>query len=209
MAQRMRQVLFVLCVLGSFCAIASADEIGVGVLSYDAISSTQDQFDITNLTGSAALPPTAPITSELTFTVASLVVDLTSGSITLPGSDFTVVDSDGDLDCTSAACNLFGDSITSVTLTGTLSPTTGLSGLPSGDTGIEAAFTTTLTPGCGGATLSAGCDAAIIDATGTSGVTPAPEPGTLVLGGIGIIGLLFVARRRRDAGGGCNSAAAA
>jgi hypothetical protein len=201
MLRRLPQLLFLQFVMACLCAIASADQIAVGVLSYDGIAASQDQFDITDLTGLAAFPPDEPITTMLTFTVSSLVVNFTSvPSLTLPGSDFTIVDTDGDLDCTATACNLFGDSITSAILAGTLSPTTGLSGLPSGDTGIEADFTTTITPdsvNCSGGTLEAGCDAAIIYATGKSGVV-VPEPAAWALVGAGMIGLFLIGCRRRS-----------
>ena len=84
----------------------------------------------------------------------------------------------------------------SAVLTGTLSPLTGLAGLPAGDTGILATFTTTILPntGCGPngdtvTTLTAGCDAAVINATG---VNPAavPEPATWMLLFSALIGLL-------------------
>jgi hypothetical protein len=196
MVRRLPRLLFLALVIGCFCKIASADQIGVGLLTYDAISASDNEFDITNLTGTDAFPPDFPITTQLDISVTSLVVDLAGGStITLPGSDFTTVDSEGDEDCTGAGCNLFGDNITSATLTGTFSPTTGLSGLPAGDTGIEAAFTTTITPACGTTYLDAGCDAAEIYATGTS-TTTAPEPGILALVGIGITGLLLIGRKR-------------
>jgi len=218
MLQRLTQLLFLLALSACFCTIVSADQIGVGLLTYDQTSSSVNQFDITNLTGPAGVdifdPTDFPITTALTFSVTSLVVDFTSGpALVLPGSDFTattdVFTGDQDLDCTAAACNLFGDSITSATLTGTLSPTTGLSGLPAGDTGITGAITdaaadtfVTVTPGCGGTTLVAGCDGAELFATGTTGssVPPVPEPGTWMLMGIGVIGLLIGRRRLLGAG---------
>ena len=127
---RLLILLFAIACLGT---IAFADMIPVGLLSYDAIAASQDQFDITNLTGVAAFPPGFPITTKLNITVMNLVVSFTSGPpLTLPGSDFTVVDSDGDLNCTGSGCNLFADSITGAVLTGTFSPTTGLRGLPPG-----------------------------------------------------------------------------
>jgi hypothetical protein len=202
-------LLYLLFVMAGLCAIAtvaSADPIAVGDLTYDSISSTQNQFDITNLTGANEValgdPMDFPISSPLTITVTDLTVNFTSGpSLVLPGSDFGVVDAALDVDCTAGACNTFGDSITSATLTGTFSPTTGLSGLPAGDTGILAAFTTTITPdpvNCTGGTLSAGCDTSIIYATGItgSGPAPVPEPGTVALLGSGMIGLLFMGYRR-------------
>jgi hypothetical protein len=213
MVRHLRQLVVLLSAMACFCTLASADTVAVGLLSYDAISPIQDQFDITNLTGLAALPPDEPITTPLTFTVSSLVVNFTSGpSLTIPGFDFTIVDTDGDVNCTVlSTCNLSGDSITSAILTGTLSPTTGLKGLPPGATGIEAGFTTTITPNpvvCTGGTLEAGCDAATIFATTTTHVIP--EPGTVALVGIGMVGLLLIGcRRLRGAGVGRASSGAA
>lgn len=206
MVQRLTQLFLLLVLSACFCTVASADQIGVGVLSFDSISPSQSQFDITNLTGTNSFAPDFPISTLLSITVTSLTVNFTSGpALVLPGSAFTTVDAEGDVNCTGAGCNLFGDSITSATLAGTFSPTTGLAGLPTGDTGILAAFTATITPGCPGiAILVAGCDAAIINATGTAGVTAAPEPGTLGLAGIGMVGLLFFGRRRLFGAGSRN-----
>jgi hypothetical protein len=197
MQRILTRLMLTLLAVGLLSAVAHADNIPVGDLSYDAISSTSSQFDITNLTGANSFPPDFPITTTLTISVTQLVVDLLGGgTITLPGSDFTVVDPGGDVDCTGAGCNLFGDAITSATLTGTLSPTSGLGGLPAGDSGILAGFTTVITPdavNCTGGTLDAGCDTAIINATGT-GKSTVPEPGTWGLVGIGLVGLM-VARK--------------
>lgn len=174
--------IFVLMAVVMACSatIAFADQIAVGLLAYDQISAdqTQTQFDILNLTGDDA-GLGFPITSDLTFNITSLVVNFTGGaSATFTGSEFTVEDPEDDVDCdltVTPACNLNGDSITSAVLTGTFSPTTGLSGLPAGDTGIEAGFSETITPSSG-STLIAGADSATIYATGTG--TPAlPEPG--------------------------------
>jgi hypothetical protein len=198
MQRILTRLMLALLAVGLLSAVAHADNVPVGELTYDTISSSATQFDITNLTGTDSFPPDFPITTPLTITVTQVVVDLLGGgSIILPGSDFTVVDSEGDVDCTGADCNLFGDAITSATLTGTLSPTSGLSGLPAGDTGILPGFTTVLTPGCGGTTLVDGCDGTIINATGVSsggGGTTVPEPNTWGLMAIGIVGLL-VARK--------------
>jgi hypothetical protein len=209
MQRILTRLMLALFVVGLMSAVAHADNIGVGDLSFDAISSTTSQFDITNLTGADSFPPSFPITTPLTIAVTQMVVDLSGGgTITLPGSDFTVVDADGDVDCTGAGCNLFGDLITSATLTGTLSPTTGLSGLPTGDASILSAFTTVITPdpvNCSGGTLLAGCDTSIIYATGVStsggggGTTSAPEPGTWGLLLVGCVGLLVARKSLLDA----------
>jgi hypothetical protein len=204
MQRILTRLLFAMLAVGLMSAVAHADNIAVGDLSFDAITSSSSQFDITNLTGANSFAPDFPIATTLTISVTQVVVDLLGGgTITLPGSDFTVVDAGGDVDCTGAGCNLFGDAITSATLTGTLSPTSGLSGLPAGDSGILAGFTTVITPdpvNCSGGTLLAGCDTAIIYATGVStgggggGTVGAPEPGTWGLMLIGFVGLL-VARK--------------
>jgi len=211
MLRRLTQVLLVLFAMAGFCSIASADSIAIGDLSFDEgtlSTSTSTTFDITNLTGGDAFPPSFPVTSLLTITVTNVVVDLEGGgTVTLPGSDFAVVDAGGDVDCVNTAsaasggCDLAGDTVIGATLTGTLSPTTGLSGLPAGDTGIEASFTTTMSPSCDPAAvvLVAGCDTSIIYATGVTGVTAAPEPGTWGLLGLGLIGLLIGRKRLRTA----------
>jgi hypothetical protein len=191
--------LLLLSALACIPAIASAQTIAVGDLSFDQISPTTDQFDITNAVGGgfAVNNSGGAVTSSTPFniSVSSLTVDLVGGgSIVLPGSDFTSVDSSGDLDCTASACNLFGDDIASATLTGTFSPTSGLSGLDPGYTGIASAYTATVTPSSGGS-LVAGVDTATILATETGGVVGTPEPSTWLLLGVGMTGLFLVARK--------------
>jgi hypothetical protein len=197
------RVLALLFVISCFSRIASADTIGVGELTYDALPAAT--FDITNLTGanSAIDPIDFPISTQLTITVTSLVANVQGGGpITISGSDFTVADAQDDLNCTVAGdagtggCDFSAYTLLSATLTGTLSPLTGLAGLPAGDTKILGTFTATILPnaGCGpkgdtGTTLTAGCDAATINATG---VNPAavPEPATWMLFSSALIGLL-------------------
>src|SRR5580704_15843816 len=96
MVQRLPRLLFSLFVLACFSTIASA-QIGVGLLTYDSITASDNEFDVTNLTGSSAFPSFGfPITTPLTFTITSLVVNFTSGpSLTLGASDFTT-DAAGD-----------------------------------------------------------------------------------------------------------------
>jgi hypothetical protein len=194
MILRLSQLIVLLGVMACLSAIASADTYDVGIFSYDQISASDNQFDITNCAAANAAACGVPeIDPQLAFTITSLVVNFTSGpSLTLPGSDFTT-DASGDEDCTASACNVFGDSITSATVTGTFSPTTGLSGLTLPDTGILAAFSATLTPSSG-STLNAGIDAAYVTATGTSGVTsPVPEPQAVWF--LGTVMGVFLTRR--------------
>ena len=195
---RLPRVLILLSIIGCCLSVASADVIGAGELTFDSnTSAALATFDITDLTGVNAFPPTFPITSDLTITVTSLIANLQGGgTITLNGSDFSVVDAQGDVDCTvagdagSGGCDFSAYNLVSATVTGTLNPTTGLAGLPAGDTFIESAFTTTITPnvGCGptggtGTALTAGCDAATIYAS------TVPEPPSWTLLAIVLIGL--------------------
>jgi hypothetical protein len=181
--------------------VASADTVGIGLLTFDPDTPIPAAFDITNLTGVNAIPPTFPITTQLTITVTSLIANLqVGGTLTLPGSDFTVVDASGDVDCTVAGdastggCDFAAHPLLSATLTGTLSPLTGLAGLPAGDARILGTFTTTITPGCG-TTLTAGCDAAEIDATAV------PEPSAWILFATVLIGVLVGHKIRGGAEG--------
>jgi hypothetical protein len=204
MQQAIRKSLLLTLALGCFSAFAAAQTLTVGdLIYYGSTPGSVDQFDIYNFAsdGIGATNSSGGSVTATSFAidVTSLVVDLEGGgTITLPGSDFTTL-ADGDVDCTASACNLYGDDITGATLTGTFSAT-GLSGLDPGYTGIEDAFTTSITPGCGTTYLDDGSvgdcyDTALITATETAAVGT-PEPGTWTLLGLGMLGLLLVARKR-------------
>jgi hypothetical protein len=200
----LRKVVFFLFVVGGLASTAFATSIGVGQLQFVGNGTPVTTFDIANRTGSRTSPPDFPITTQLAITVSSLVANIQGGSaITIAGSNFTVVDAQGDLDCTvagnaaSGGCDLSPYSVVSATLTGTLSPTTGLGGLPPG-TSILADFSTTILPdaSCSGgpssvttsdAALTPGCDTATIFATSPT-PTAIPEPGTVTLLEIGLLG---------------------
>jgi hypothetical protein len=199
------RVLALVFVFGCYATAASATTIDLGILSFDAdvLASGSFTFDITNLTGLNAFPPDFPIGTPLTITVTSLTASTSGGgALTLTGSDFTAVDSAGDVNCTvagdagSGACNFAAYLLTSATLTGTLSSTAGLVGLPPGFIGIESTFTATLTPSSG-ATLIAGFDAVPIEATlvPAAPISPVPEPSTWVLLDTGLLGLLAAYKR--------------
>jgi hypothetical protein len=185
------RVLILLSVIGCCSGIALADTIGVGLLTYDGVPLTSPAvFDITNLTGANSFAPDFPITTQLTFTITSLVANLQGGgTLTIDGGNFTSVDPQGDLNCTVAGdastggCDLAAYNLLSATLSGTLSPLTGLAGLPAGDIGIANAFTATIMPDaeCGtSGILTPGCDAAVIYATGVAR-SAVPEPSTWIL----------------------------
>ena len=160
MVRPLAKVFVLLSVISCCSMVASADSVGVGFLSFDLgtltdLSSTA--FDITNLTGGNADtvddPSPFPITTQLTFTITSLVANVQGGgTITIGAGDFTS-DAAGDLTCsvdgdakTSGGCNFAAYDLVSATLTGTLSPLTGLAGLPGGDNSILSTFTTTIIP---------------------------------------------------------------
>jgi hypothetical protein len=189
------RVLALLLVFGCFPRAASATSIQIGLLSFDTGTSTGTTFDITNFTGGNAFPPDFPVATQLTFTVTSLTATTTGSPLIISSSDFTTVDSAGDVNCTVAGdagtggCDFAAYNILSATLTGTLTPTLGLSLSPSGSADIENTFTVTITPS-GGAFLSGG-DTAVINATILQAAPVAvPEPPTAILFEVGMIGLL-------------------
>ena len=196
----LRKVFCSLLVVGGFASTAFATSIGVGQLNFVGNGTPVTTFAITNSTGAQASPPNFPITTQLAITVSNLVANVQGGGmVVIPGSSFTVINSHGDLSCTGAGCDLSSFDVVSATLTGTFSPTTGLGGLPPGTT-ILANFSTTMlpNPNCGGGPssvtisdtiLTPGCDTATIFAT-TATPTAIPEPGTVTLLEIGLLGVV-------------------
>ena len=179
----LQRISAAIVLVGCFSGAASAGPIPIGVFSFDTDGAVST-FNITNLTGASALLPDFPIETQLTISVTSLIASTTSGNLTLGGNAFTA-DAAGNVNCTApgsastGGCNFAAFVLTGATLTGTLSPTTGLLGLPPGYSAIASAFTATLTPTCD-TVLSAGCDATIISAT------PVPEPSTMLLFQLGL-----------------------
>jgi hypothetical protein len=147
MIKRLPQLLFTLFVIASLGTIAFAQPqpVVVGSLNLlDAPAFGIEAFDIQNDTGPGS---TTGITTStggfLTFTVVSLVVTTGDGIVNLSASDFTAdALNAGGLDCSSAACNLIGDGgVLGAVFTGTISPTSGIVGLPSDDTDLAATIT--------------------------------------------------------------------
>lgn len=193
--RRVAGVLAVVCVVVFVPGTASADPIGFLSLNSGTLAGTT--FNITNLTGDNAFPPYFPITTPLTIGVIRLTAETVSGQLTVDGSAFTLAAS-GDVNCTlmgdasTGGCNFGAYEILSATLTGTLSPTTGVHGLPPGYTAILSTFTVTMVPEWD-SYLTADVDLAYIEATPSA----VPEPTTGILLGIGAIGLLARGRLRR------------
>lgn len=182
-------ILAVVFVTTGFSSVASAAP--VGLLTFDLNTLTGNSFNITNLTGLNAFFPDFPIETPLTIGVTGLTATTTGGTLALGGNAFTA-DAAGNVNCTVAGdaatggCNFGAYEILTATLIGSLSPTTGLTGLPAGYTGIASTFTATITPGCD-TYLTAGCDVAFIDATLVADPAAVPEPSTLVLLGTGVV----------------------
>jgi len=184
------RALAALIAIGCFSHTASASTIKIGVLSFDDLSGIQT-FDITNLTGANSLSPDYPVATPLTITVTGLTAAKNGGgTLTLTGSAFTT-DASGNVNCTAVGdaslggCNFAAYDLLSATLTGTLSPTSGLTGLPAGFSGILSPFTVSLLPGAGNNLLTAG-DFTDIEATLVADTSQVPEPSTLMLLQLGI-----------------------
>lgn len=191
------KIITLLFAISSVPGAASATSIDVGIFSFDGgvLQGGGDAFDITNGTGANASLLGFPVTTPVSITVTSLIANKSGGgSLTVNGSDFTVVDPEGDVNCAvtgdagSGGCDFAAYTLSSAVLTGFLSPTTGLAGLPSGFTGIQSPFTAILTPSSG-LTLSPG-DFVNIQATlvAEGPVSAVPEPPTAMLLDIGLIG---------------------
>jgi hypothetical protein len=180
------RVLATLIVFGCSSSIASASTISIGLFSFDDLGGISS-FNVTNLTGPAALPPDFPIETPLTITITGLSAARSGGGTLTLGSSAFASDAAGNVNCTATGdastggCNFAAYDLLSATLTGTLSPTSALLGLPSGFSGIESAFSVTLLPS-GGNVLTVG-DFVGIDATLVADTTPVPvpEPSTMLL----------------------------
>ena len=197
-------LLLVLVTLMLFSAAASATQIPIGLLTFDEVTGTSGEFDITNLTGSNSMPG-FPVTTGLTFNITNLTVNFVSGPPdVLTSADFTSDGSGGWL-----GSNVFSSSILSAVLTGTLSPTSGVAVSGVGTETISAAFEDG--SGNSSVTLSdpeeehlAHGDLAVIYAgpasPGGPPTAPVPEPETGVLVGTPLAGLIafrFLTGRRK------------
>ena len=117
------KTLFLVMVLGLWCALAAADSIPVGYISFDVTTTgVTAQFDIVNQTGpnSSTFPDTTfPITNSISLTSLSLTVTYTNSTTQTFGSGFFTIEPDGISFRTAAS--------TSFSLTSTFQASTALS----------------------------------------------------------------------------------
>src|ERR1700738_1629850 len=186
-----------------FVRFAQASVIPVGYISYDVTGLNIAQFDISNQTGpnSSTFPdPTFPVTTSVSLTSLSLLVDYTGGATLTFGPSYFTLSPDGLSFDGTALSTLAGPSTNglngaiSATLTGLFSTTSFTLNDGSAVT-VDSSFSSTITDPAG--PLGNG-GLAIINATSvTSGPPPVvPEPSTLVMFGTGLLGFAGMARRK-------------
>jgi hypothetical protein len=173
---------------------AFAGTVAVGYVSWDVtFPGNAGQFDIVNLSGPNAAPPTFPILTELNLSNLNLVVHFVGGSSTTfgPGSGYFSLSPDGEsFNGTAIPLGGTNPQPLSATLTGNFSPT---SILDPGADSILPTFSVTFsdTPN-----LVDG-DLGVIYATEGTSTTGTPEPGTWMFLATGLAGLTIMRSMKR------------
>jgi hypothetical protein len=190
------RVVVCICFLMVAAQLALSEEINLGVLSFDVfIPGTTgapgvNAFNLSNLTGSSALPPDFPALTSLKFLGSSLMLENGASSQTVVLGDVAPGNP------TPIAALEFPDTSTfsSAVFKATLNTTT--IALSDGTIFLadSPSITASLVPS-GGAVLSAGTDLVVISVNGTPGTAvPEPAPAGLLL--VGIVLLTFLPRFR-------------
>jgi hypothetical protein len=145
-------------------------------------------FDISNLTGTNNLPPDFPVADLLTFLGSSLKVTDSDGTTTT--IDLGDIDPGGLVDTTPVQ---FSDtfSFASAIFTANLSQLSFLLSDGSTFTAASAVLTAELLPSSG-STLVQDTDFALLTVSDTPLVSAVPEPSSLLLLGVGLLGVAII-----------------
>ena len=187
----MQRIPKCLCILlasaALLSAVASADEIPIGYVSWNVTSPVTGEFDILNQTGpNSSDDATWPVTSTINLESLALTVDFTHDKTEVFGSSYFSLALDGiSFDGATIATGLFNAKPIDATLTGTFSPTE-LTLFDGSTVSILPTFSVTIESSAGvGLPLLDG-DFAIIEAT----TVPEPRSVFLVFTCFGVV-LLF------------------
>jgi hypothetical protein len=177
-----------ICFLAAFLMVGATltpyarADVAIGELVFDLSSPpNQGQFLVVNQTGANDFDPIFPVATQLTFSGLSL----TGGTGTTFSLDADGISWDGSLVSAATVAGL-----KSLTLTGTLSPTT-VTLTDSTVVTLNGSFSATLTDAAG---IKDGDSVVIFATTGTTGGT-VPEPESFVLLATGAAGLASIRRR--------------
>lgn len=187
----MKRISARLCVLltffGLLSAIASADQIPIGYISWNVTSPTTGEFDILNQTGpNSSDDATWPVTSTISLESLSLTVDFTHDRTKVFGPAYFSLALDGiSFDGATIPTGLFIAKPIDATLTGTFSPTE-LTLFDGSTVSISPTFSVTIESSAGMGDRLLDGNLAIIEAT----TIPEPNFVFLVLTCLGVM-LLF------------------
>jgi hypothetical protein len=171
-----RRSWILLASAGLLSALASADQIPIGYVSWNVTSRTTGEFDILNQTGpNSSDDPTWPVATTISLESLSLTVDFSNSKTEVFGPAYFSLGLDGiSLDGATIPTGLFNTKPIDATLTGTFSPTV-LTLFDDSTESISPAFSVTIESSAGTGEPLLDGNLAIIEAT------TIPEPRSLLL----------------------------